>query len=122
MVPEKKKAAKPQKAVEKKVPVEKAPVKHAAPAQAEGTEVRHRRMIVGVVVSDKMQKTIVIEVSRRVKHALYHKFVERAHRFKAHDEKNTAKIGDQVRVVESRPLSREKRWVLHSILRKAGQA
>src|SRR4051812_42461794 len=106
MVPEKKTAAaKPRKAVEKKAPAEKAPEKKtAAPSAEEATDNRHRRMIVGVVVSDKMQKTIVIEVSRRVKHNFYHKFVEHTHRFKAHDEKNTAKVGDQVRVVESRPL------------------
>jgi len=81
-----------------------------------------RRMVVGTVVSDKMQKTIVVKVDRRVRHTLYKKYVEKSRRFKAHDENNEAKIGDQVQLVESRPLSREKRWVLQSILRRAGQA
>lgn len=81
-----------------------------------------RRVVVGTVVSDKMQKTIVVKVDRQVKHALYRKYVEKSRRYKAHDEKNTAKIGDQVTLVESRPLSREKRWVLQSIVRRAGQA
>lgn len=81
-----------------------------------------RRSVVGTVVSDKMQKTIVVNVDRQVRHSLYKKYVEKSRRFKAHDEKNDAKVGDQVRIVESRPLSREKRWVLQSILRRAGQA
>ena len=81
-----------------------------------------RRMVVGTVVSDKMQKTIVVQVDRQVKHGLYRKYVEKSRRYKAHDEKNEAKVGDRVQLVESRPLSREKRWVVQSILRKAGQA
>ncbi len=81
-----------------------------------------RRVVVGTVVSDKMQKTIVVKVDRRVRHSLYKKYIVRSRRYKAHDEKNEAKIGDQVCLVESRPLSREKRWVLQSILRRAGQA
>jgi len=80
-----------------------------------------RRTVVGIVVSDKMQKTIVVKVDRRVRHTLYKKYIERSRRYKAHDETNTAKIGDRVQLVESRPLSREKRWVLQSILRKAEQ-
>lgn len=81
-----------------------------------------RRSVVGVVVSDKMQKTIVVKVDRQVRHSLYKKYVEKTRRFKAHDEKNDAKIGDRVTLVESRPLSREKRWVLQTIVRRAGQA
>src|SRR5690349_960934 len=81
-----------------------------------------RRSVVGVVVSDKMQKTIVVKVDRQVRHSLYKKYVEKTRRYKAHDEKNEAKIGDRVTLIESRPLSREKRWVLQSILRRAGQA
>lgn len=81
-----------------------------------------RRLVVGTVVSDKMQKTIVVKVDRQVRHSLYKKYVEKTRRYKAHDEKNEAKIGDRVSLVESRPLSREKRWVLKEILRRAGQA
>jgi small subunit ribosomal protein S17 len=61
-------------------------------------------------------------VDRQVRHSLYKKYVEKSRRYKAHDEKNEAKIGDRVTLVESRPLSREKRWVLQSIVRRAGQA
>lgn len=81
-----------------------------------------RRVIEGIVVSDKMQKTIVVKVDRRVRDTMYKKYVVRSRRFKAHDEKNEAKVGDRVSLVESRPLSRDKRWVLQSILRRAGQA
>jgi small subunit ribosomal protein S17 len=80
-----------------------------------------RKEVVGTVVSDKMQKTIVVKVDRRIRHPLYKKYVTRSRRFKAHDEKNTAKTGDLVRIVESRPLSRDKRWALQEILRKAAQ-
>jgi small subunit ribosomal protein S17 len=80
-----------------------------------------RRAVVGTVVSDKMQKTIVVKVDRQVRHSLYKKYVEKSRRYKAHDEMNEAKVGDKVTLVESRPLSREKRWVLQSILRRAAQ-
>lgn len=80
-----------------------------------------RKVLVGKVVSDKMQKTIVVKVERRVRHALYKKYVVRSTRFKVHDERNEAKEGDLVSVVESRPLSRDKRWVLQSIVRRTGQ-
>lgn len=90
--------------------------------QVERNALQKRRMVVGTVVSDKMQKTIVVRVDRQVRHSLYKKYVEKSRRYKAHDEKNDAKIGDRVELVESRPLSREKRWVLQSILRRAGQA
>src|SRR5436305_1634338 len=98
----------------------------AASALSTQTDTRNplqkRRVVVGTVVSDKMQKTIVVKVDRRVRHAMYKKYLNRSRRFKAHDEKNEAKIGDLVTLVESRALSREKRWVLQSILRKAGFA
>ncbi|MFZ9595069.1 MAG: 30S ribosomal protein S17 [Bdellovibrionia bacterium] len=81
-----------------------------------------RREVVGTVVSDKMQKTIVVQVDRQVRHSLYHKYIEKSRRYKAHDEKNDARVGDRVSLVESRPLSREKRWVLQSIIRRSGQA
>lgn len=102
----------------------KAPAKaSAAAAQAEAapTALNKRKVVVGTVVSDKMQKTIVVKVDRRVRDPLYKKYVVRSRRFKAHDEKNEAKMGDRVTLVESRPLSRDKRWVLQSIIRRAGQ-
>ena len=74
---------------------------------------------IGVVVSNKMQKTIVVKLDRRIRHAKYGKFITRSKKIKAHDEENTASIGDQVLVVETRPLSKEKRYALKSILRKA---
>jgi small subunit ribosomal protein S17 len=80
-----------------------------------------RKMVVGTVVSDKMNKTIVVKVDRKVREPLYPKYVTRSERYKAHDEKNEAKMGDRVALVASRPISRDKRWVLQSILRRAGQ-
>jgi small subunit ribosomal protein S17 len=74
---------------------------------------------VGEVVSTKMTKTIVVEVVRRSAHPLYHRIVTRGKRFYAHDEKETAKLGDVVRIVESRPLSKLKRWTLAEIVRRS---
>lgn len=81
-----------------------------------------RKIAVGTVVSNKMQKTIVVKVDRRVRDPLYRKYLTKSRRFKAHDEKNEAKIGDLVTIVETRPLSRDKRWALQSIVRRAGLA
>jgi small subunit ribosomal protein S17 len=82
----------------------------------------HRRNEkVGQVVSDKMTKTIVVEVTRRVSHPLYKRVITRRRKFYAHDEQQTAKIGDTVRIIESRPLSRLKRWTLGEIVRRAVQ-
>ncbi|MGE0614089.1 MAG: 30S ribosomal protein S17 [Bacteriovoracia bacterium] len=78
--------------------------------------------MVGIVVSDKMQKTIVVRIDRRVRDSFYNKYTVRSRKFKAHDEKNDAKTGDLVSLVESRPLSREKRWVLQSIIRRGSSA
>lgn len=78
-----------------------------------------RREFVGMVTSDKMQKTIVVTVSTKKIHGLYKKFVTRSKKYKAHDENNEAHIGDKVRIVECRPLSREKRWRLVEIIEKA---
>jgi len=69
-----------------------------------------RRILIGAVVSDKMDKTVVVQVARRVRHGMYQKFVTTRAKYKAHDEKNECKIGDLVQIVESRPLSAEKRW------------
>ena len=73
----------------------------------------------GTVVSDKMTKTVVVAVERVIRHELYGKAERRTSKFVAHDEENTAKVGDRVAIVESRPLSRRKRWVLTRVVRKA---
>ena len=78
-----------------------------------------RRQMTGVVVSNKMDKTIIVNVETLVKHRLYHKFIRRRARFMAHDEKNDCGIGDTVLITESRPLSRRKRWRVSSIIKKA---
>ncbi len=75
----------------------------------------NRRRLTGIVVSDKMQKTVVVEVTRTYRHRLYGKVVSDSNRFMAHDEMGS-KIGDQVRIVESRPISRRKRWVVEEVL------
>lgn len=74
---------------------------------------------IGIVVSDKMDKTIVVKVQRQYKHPLYKKIVRKHKKFKAHDEKNECKIGDTVQIAESRPLSREKKWRLDSIIERS---
>jgi len=73
----------------------------------------------GVVLSNKMDKTVVVTVERQVKHAKYKKYLKQRHRFKAHDERNECGIGDQVEIVETRPLSADKRWRVRSVLKKA---
>ena len=78
-----------------------------------------RKTRVGVVVSDKMDKTIVVAITTRVRHPLYGKIVKRTTKLKAHDEENACGIGDTVRVMETRPLSRDKRWRLVEIVEKA---
>lgn len=82
---------------------------------------RNKNEKVGQVVSTKMAKTIVVEVTRRVAHPLYKKIVNRRKKFYAHDEKGEARLGDVVRIVEHRPLSRLKRWMLKEIVRRAPQ-
>ncbi len=79
----------------------------------------NKRLITGVVVGDKMEKTIVVRAERLVKHEIFHKFIRRHVKYKAHDEKNECRVGDKVVIVESRPLSKEKRWRVQSILEKA---
>ena len=78
-----------------------------------------RKIRVGTVVSDKMKKTIVVKTERTTTHPLYKKTVKKYKKFKAHDENNSAKIGDKVKIIESRPLSKEKRWRLVEIIEKA---
>jgi len=78
-----------------------------------------RRKMVGTVVSNKNSKTAVIKVDRRYKHKLYHKFVIRSKKYSIHDEKNELQIGDIITVVESRPLSKTKRWALQKVIRQS---
>jgi small subunit ribosomal protein S17 len=78
-----------------------------------------RRVMTGTVVSDKMDKTIVVAVERSVTHPLYGKIVKRTSKFKVHDEKNECAVGDKVKIMETRPLSKEKRWRLVEVLEKA---
>jgi small subunit ribosomal protein S17 len=78
-----------------------------------------RKTRVGVVVSDKMDKTIVVAVKDNVKHPLYNKIVKRTYKLKAHDEANDAHIGDTVKVMETRPLSKDKRWRLVEVMERA---
>jgi small subunit ribosomal protein S17 len=114
----------PKKAPAKKAaaPRAAAPAVESKSAQPTRNALQARRVVVGTVVSDKMQKTIVVKIDRRVRHELYRKYVTKSRRFKAHDEKNDARVGDRVVLVESRPLSAEKRFVLQKIIRRAGQA
>ena len=82
-------------------------------------ERNYRKVRVGRVVSDKMDKTITVAIEENVKHTLYGKIVRRTYKLKAHDENNTCQIGDRVRVMETRPLSKDKRWRLVEIVEKA---
>ena len=87
--------------------------------EVEKVEKKGRATKLGRVVSDKMNKTIVVEVERRVQHAEYTRTIKRTSRFHAHDESNAAKVGDRVRIEETRPMSRLKRWRLREIVTKA---
>ena len=88
----------------------------ANPIQNDRTSLRKERT--GIVLSNKMQKTIVVRISRKARHPKFGKVIEKSNKFKVHDEKNEAKIGDRVRIVETRPLSKDKRWRLVEILSK----
>jgi small subunit ribosomal protein S17 len=77
-----------------------------------------RRILLGEVVSDKMDKTVVVQVTRRYRHPRYKKYVQERIRYKAHDEENQAKTGDKVRIIESRPRSKDKRWAIQAILER----
>ena len=86
------------------------------------TAVRSRRKTrVGEVVSDKMDKTAVVAVTRLVRHPLYGRFVKKTSKFKVHDEKNECQTGDLVKIMETRPLSKDKRWRLLEVVRKAAR-
>jgi small subunit ribosomal protein S17 len=82
-------------------------------------ERKRRKTRIGIVSSDKMNKTITVAVERKVKHPIYGKFLKKTTRFHAHDEQNTAGVGDIVRIMETRPLSKTKRWRLVEIIEKA---
>lgn len=79
----------------------------------------NKKTLIGLVASDKMAKTVVVEVTRRMRHPIYHKYVQSRSRYKAHDENNDAKVGDRVLIEECRPLSRDKRWRVKQILERA---
>ncbi len=85
----------------------------------EATEVKLKKQRVGVVASNKSDKTITVVVERKLRHPIYGKFVKRSKKFHAHDDLNTCGIGDLVRIVESRPLSATKRWRLVEVIEKA---
>ncbi len=78
-----------------------------------------RKEMIGIVTSNKMDKTVVVSVERNVKHPIYKKIVKRTYKLKAHDEENQCQIGDKVKVMETRPLSKHKRWRIVEILEKA---
>ena len=89
------------------------------PQEQEAAAKRHKLVKEGVVISDKMDKTVVVEVQRLVMDRMYGKYLKARSRFMAHDEKNECKVGDRVCIQESRPLSRHKRWVVKEILERA---
>jgi len=78
-----------------------------------------KRQVNGIIVSNKMDKTVVVQVERLVKHSLYKKYIRRSNKFMAHDEENSCQIGDRVEISESRPLSKTKRWRVIRIIEKA---
>jgi small subunit ribosomal protein S17 len=94
----------------------------AAPETDEGRATSRKRKLVGIVTSDKMNKTRVVLVTRRVSHGKYGKYLTKRTKFKAHDEKNEYKTGDKVIIVESRPLSRDKRWRVEKLIERPQEA
>jgi len=83
------------------------------------TQRGHRKTRVGVVTSDKMDKTVVVRVDDRIKHPVYGKYIKKTTKFKAHDEQNSCVVGDKVLIVETRPLSKDKRWRVREIIEKS---
>ena len=86
------------------------------------TRANQRKFLLGKVVSDKMEKTRVVQVKWATKHDKYNKTVRRSVKYKAHDEKNASKSGDQVKIMETRPMSKDKRWVIMEIINKGQEA
>lgn len=91
----------------------------ASPGTESSLDRTARKTRIGLVVSDKMDKTVVVRIDRRMPHPTYGKMVTRTARLKAHDEENSAKLGDTVRIMETRPLSKDKRWRLVEIVERA---
>ena len=79
----------------------------------------NRKTQIGIVVSDKMDKTVVVKIDRLVKHDVYNKYIKRSAKYKAHDDDNNCKIGDRVLIVETRPYSKDKRWNVREIIEKS---
>ncbi len=77
-----------------------------------------RKVLIGTVVSDKMEKTVSVSVERRVKHPVYMKYIRKIVKLKAHDENNQSRVGDRVKIIETRPLSKQKRWRVQEVLEK----
>jgi len=100
----------------------KAAAAPAAKSEDAGRETSRKRRMVGIVTSDKMNKTRVVLVTRRVSHGKYGKYLTLRTKFKAHDEKNKYKAGDKVQIVESRPLSRDKRWRVEKLIERPQEA
>ena len=94
-------------------------LENAGTANEKTPDRNSRKTRTGIVVSDKMQKTVVVAIERRVAHPVYGKMITRTKRLKAHDEENSAKTGDTVRIVETRPLSKDKRWRVVEIVDRA---
>lgn len=106
------------KAAKKSAPKKEKPAKEAAPAAPDAKKTSKRAEKVGIVSSDKMMKTVTVRVDRLVKHPVYRKYVKKRKKFMAHDDLG-AKIGDKVKIVETRPLSARKRWRVVEIIQKA---
>jgi len=90
--------------------------------KATGREKCRKRLLVGVIVSDKMDKTRIVVVERRLAHSKYGQYMTRRARYKAHDERNQYKVGDRVEIIESRPLSRDKRWRVERLIDRPQEA
>lgn len=96
-----------------------AELNNASVAQTDALNRTARKVRIGLVVSDKMDKTVVVKIDRRMPHPQYGKMVTRTSKLKAHDEENSAKLGDTVRIMETRPLSKDKRWRVVEIVERA---
>mgnify|MGYP002150315829 FL=1 len=107
--------------LEEQVVAESVPATDAPAAEAKAKAKGRRTEKVGIVTSDKMQKTVVVRVDRLVKHPIYKRYVRRRSKFMAHNEIDGVSIGDQVRIVETRPLSKLKRWRVAEVVRKASK-
>ena len=103
-------------------PTQQKPSTPATGAAGHGKTKMHRRELIGVVTSDKMTKTRVVLVERRLSHGKYSKYLTSRTKYKAHDEKNEYKVGDRVLIVESRPLSRDKRWRVEKLIERPQEA